>query len=49
MKSIKIYSVRDIGFTPYGKVIGGYDTNKMLDALTSTTPLNGFSAVQSAY
>lgn len=36
---MKIYSVLDKEFAPYGKVLGGYDTSELLKALDETTPL----------
>lgn len=36
---MKIYSVTDKEFAPYGKVLGGYDTSELLKALDKTTPL----------
>lgn len=36
---MKIYSVLDKEFAPYGKVLEGYDTSSLLDALDKTTPL----------
>lgn len=36
---MKIYSVLDKEFAPYGKVLGGYDTSALLKALDSETPL----------
>lgn len=36
---MKIYSVLDKEFAPYGKVLGGYDTKELLAALEKTTPL----------
>ena len=36
---MKIYSVTDKEFAPYGKVLGGYDTSSLLKALDETTPL----------
>lgn len=36
---MKIYSVLDKEFAPYGKVLGGYDTSCLLKALDETTPL----------
>ncbi|MGN0650329.1 MAG: DUF4867 family protein [Oscillospiraceae bacterium] len=36
---MKIYSVLDKEFAPYGKVLDGYDTSSLLDALDKTTPL----------
>ena len=36
---MKIYSVLDKEFAPYGKVLGGYDTTGLLKALADTTPL----------
>lgn len=36
---MKIYSVMDKEFAPYGKVLGGYDTTSLMKALDETTPL----------
>lgn len=36
---MKIYSVTDKEFAPYGKVLGGYDTAPLLKALDENTPL----------
>ena len=36
---MKIYSVTDKEFAPYGKVLGGYDTSCLMKALDETTPL----------
>lgn len=36
---MKIYSVTDKEFAPYGKVLGGYDTSCLMKALNETTPL----------
>lgn len=36
---MKIYSVTDKEFAPYGKVLGGYDTSSLMKALDETTPL----------
>ncbi|MBE6569326.1 MAG: DUF4867 family protein [Ruminococcaceae bacterium] len=36
---MKIYSVLDKEFAPYGKVLTGYDTTELLKALDETTPL----------
>lgn len=36
---MKIYSVLDKEFAPYGKVLGGYDTTCLMTALDETTPL----------
>lgn len=36
---MKIYSVLDKEFAPYGKVLEGYDTSCLLKALDETTPL----------
>lgn len=36
---MKIYSVLDKEFAPYGKVLGGYDTTCLLKALDAETPL----------
>lgn len=36
---MKIYSVLDKEFAPYGKVLGGYDTSALLKALDGETPL----------
>lgn len=36
---MKIYSVTDKEFAPYGKVLGGYDTTELMNALDKTTPL----------
>ncbi len=36
---MKIYSVLDKEFAPYGKVLGGYDTSCLLKTLDETTPL----------
>mgnify|MGYP002674443637 FL=1 len=36
---MKIYSVMDKEFAPYGKVLGGYDTDSLMKALDETTPL----------
>ncbi len=36
---MKIYSVMDKEFAPYGKVLGGYDTTELMNALDKTTPL----------
>ncbi|MBP1544766.1 MAG: DUF4867 family protein [Oscillospiraceae bacterium] len=36
---MKIYSVLDKEFAPYGKVLDGYDTTCLLKALEDTTPL----------
>ena len=36
---MKIYSVLDKEFAPYGKVLEGYDTSALLKALDETTPL----------
>jgi hypothetical protein len=36
---MKIYSVLDKEFAPYGKVLEGYDTTCLLKALDETTPL----------
>lgn len=36
---MKIYSVTDKEFAPYGKVLGGYDTTELLKALDESTPL----------
>lgn len=36
---MKIYSVFDSEFLPYGKVLEGYDTKSLTDALESLTPL----------
>ncbi len=36
---MKIYSVTDKEFAPYGKVLSGYDTTELMNALDKTTPL----------
>lgn len=36
---MKIYSVMDKEFAPYGKVLGGYDTTSLMKTLDETTPL----------
>ncbi|MBQ9948805.1 MAG: DUF4867 family protein, partial [Oscillospiraceae bacterium] len=36
---MKIYSVLDKEFAPYGKVLEGYDTTCLMKALDETTPL----------
>ncbi len=36
---MKIYSVTDAEFKPYGKVLGGYDTAAFVEALEEKTPL----------
>ena len=36
---MKIYSVLDKEFAPYGKVLEGYDTAPLLKALDEETPL----------
>jgi len=36
---VKIYSIHDPEFVPYGKVLGGYDTAQLLKTLDETTPL----------
>ncbi len=36
---MKIYSVMDKEFAPYGKVLSGYDTTELMNALDKTTPL----------
>lgn len=36
---MKIYSVMDKKFAPYGKVLRGYDTTELMNALDKTTPL----------
>lgn len=36
---MKIYSVLDKEFAPYGKVLGGYDTAPLLKAMENETPL----------
>lgn len=36
---MKIYSVMDPEFAPYGKVLGGYDTTSLTKALDEKTPL----------
>lgn len=36
---MKIYSVIDSDFTPYGKVLDGYDTSSLLETLSAVTPL----------
>lgn len=36
---MKIYSVMDPEFAPYGKVLGGYDTTELLKVLEEKTPL----------
>ena len=36
---MKIYSVMDKEFAPYGKVLCGYDTTELMNALDKTTPL----------
>ena len=36
---MKIYSVTDKEFAPYGKVLGGYDAAELLKALDESTPL----------
>ncbi len=36
---MKIYSVTDKEFAPYGKVLDGYDTAELLKALDESTPL----------
>lgn len=36
---MKIYSVTDKEFAPYGKVLRGYDTTELMNALDKTTPL----------
>lgn len=36
---MKIYSVMDKEFAPYGKVLRGYDTTELMNALDKTTPL----------
>lgn len=45
---MKIYSVLDKEFAPYGKVLEGYDTSELMKALDETTPLpNGVDYVMS--
>ncbi len=36
---MKIYSIHDPAFAPYGKVLGGYDTKELLKTLDAVTPL----------
>lgn len=36
---MKIYSIYDSEFTPYGKVLEGYDTKELLETLAAATPL----------
>lgn len=36
---MKIYSIHDPEFVPYGKVLGGYDTRELLKTLDAVTPL----------
>jgi len=36
---VKIESVYDAGFAPYGKVLTGYDTKELLETLERVTPL----------
>ncbi len=36
---MKIYSIYDPEFAPYGKVLEGYDTKPLTDTLTAVTPL----------
>ena len=36
---MKIYSIHDPEFAPYGKVLGGYDTQELLKTLDAVTPL----------
>ena len=36
---MKIESVFDRAFAPYGKVLPGYDTSELLEALEKYTPL----------
>lgn len=36
---MKIYSVHDAEFAPYGQVISGYDNASLMDALNAATPL----------
>ena len=36
---MKIYSIHDPAFAPYGKVLGGYDTQELLKTLDAVTPL----------
>lgn len=36
---MKIYSVLDKEFAPYGKILDGYDTSDLMKALDETTPL----------
>ena len=36
---MKIYSVNDPEFKPYGKILEGYDTAPLLKALDESTPL----------
>lgn len=36
---MKIYSVLDKEFAPYGKILDGYDTSGLMKALDETTPL----------
>lgn len=36
---MKIYSIHDPEFAPYGKVLGGYDTRELLKTLDAVTPL----------
>ncbi|MBQ9719438.1 MAG: DUF4867 family protein, partial [Oscillospiraceae bacterium] len=36
---MKIESVYDAGFAPYGKVLTGYDTKELLETLERVTPL----------
>lgn len=36
---MKIYSVNDPQFAPYGKVLGGYDTAELVKTLDAVTPL----------
>ena len=38
-EQMKIYSVTDAEFKPYGKVLGGYDTSALVKALDEKTPL----------
>lgn len=39
MSHMKIYSIRDPEFAPYGKVLEGYDTAQLLGTLDEVTPL----------
>ena len=36
---MKIDSIYDPAFAPYGKILEGYDTRELLDTLTAVTPL----------